>query len=137
MKEIARRLHENRQIELAKSILESAGYKVEKIKESSITQQIKQSGKTHLTGLMDDIPENQQSMFEDMYDCARDLLQVGSVYFATEDDVNMMEIRDELDEMDPIKVNREYDNIYGALYSNGVVLLIVYGYECVAVAAGD
>lgn len=37
MNEILSRLHENRQIELAKSILESKGYKVEKkLKESSV-----------------------------------------------------------------------------------------------------
>lgn len=35
MKEIVNRLHENRQIELAKSILENAGYKVEKIEENT------------------------------------------------------------------------------------------------------
>lgn len=38
MKEIISRLHENRQIELAKSILEAAGYKVEKLKEAEDVQ---------------------------------------------------------------------------------------------------
>lgn len=48
MKEIVSRLHENRQIELAKSILEANGYKVSKMDEESSEQEKKRQSKEYL-----------------------------------------------------------------------------------------
>lgn len=152
MKEIVNRLHENRQIELAKSILESKGYKVtkkstkklnESVNSDEVVQIIRANGYTReqvMELLKSNIEEDGIESVEDilgLYDDAAGDLGVSEddVIVATEDDIpGDFEFYDEEEDetftgFRAIKLAIDYGLVDGAF-----VETTRDGYEAVAVA---